>query len=335
MRKAAALLGLIVVSSLNAQTAKEQAVPMNEWNVPWPDTRPRDPYVDGKGRVWFVGQEGNYIAYLEPQSGKFKRYEIEEGTNPHNLIVDKQDMVWYTGNRNGRIGRLDPETGAIKTFMMPDAAARDPHTLIADNSGVLWFTVQAGNFVGRITPSSGKVELIKVGTSGARPYGIAIDSKGRPWLDLFGTNRIAMIDPSTFTLKEVVLPNADARPRRIAITSDDRIWYGDYMTNVLGVYDPATKKVTEFPLPSGNSSRPYAMAVDDADRIWVVETGVEPNMMVEFDAKTHKFISSTPIPSGGGVVRHMYFHKPTREIWFGSDNGTIGRAKVPPAKPLM
>jgi len=25
----------------------------------------------------------------------------------------------------------------------------------------------------------------------------------------------------------------------------------------------------------------------------------------------------------------MYFHRPTREIWFGTDAGTIGRARVP------
>src|SRR5690554_1528109 len=60
---------------------------IQEWPVPWEDTRPRDPYVDGQGRVWFVGQQGNYIAYLEPESGEFKRYEILEGTHPHNLIV--------------------------------------------------------------------------------------------------------------------------------------------------------------------------------------------------------------------------------------------------------
>ena len=73
--------------------------------MPWPDTRPRDPYVDPQGRVWFVGQEGNYIAYLEPKSGEFKRFEIEDGAHPHNLIVDQKGIVWYAGNRNARIGR--------------------------------------------------------------------------------------------------------------------------------------------------------------------------------------------------------------------------------------
>src|SRR5688572_19454384 len=124
---------LAAIASL-PMVAEAQAIALQEWPVPWANTRPRDPYVDGSGRVWFVGQQGNYIAYLEPKSGAFKRFTIEEGTHPHNLIVDNAGIVWYAGNRNARIGRLDPATGAIKTFVMPDSA-RDPHTLIADKSG--------------------------------------------------------------------------------------------------------------------------------------------------------------------------------------------------------
>jgi virginiamycin B lyase len=45
--------------------------------VPWEGSRPRDPFVDPKGRVWFVGQQGNYVAYLDPVTGRFERYEVD------------------------------------------------------------------------------------------------------------------------------------------------------------------------------------------------------------------------------------------------------------------
>ena len=48
-------------------------VRIDEWTVPWEETRPRDPYADAKGRVWFVGQTGNYVAYLDAATGEFKR----------------------------------------------------------------------------------------------------------------------------------------------------------------------------------------------------------------------------------------------------------------------
>src|SRR3954467_10132838 len=78
-----------------------------EWAVPFgAETRPRDPYADAQGRVWFVAQNGNYVAHLDNKTGNFKRYEIDPGTNPHNLVVEK-GMVWFTGNRNNRIVKLD------------------------------------------------------------------------------------------------------------------------------------------------------------------------------------------------------------------------------------
>jgi virginiamycin B lyase len=315
-------LGLIAPPSLAAQ------VSIKEWPVPYAGSRPRDPYVDGKNRVWFVGQVGNYVAYLDPKTGDFRRYELEEGALPHNLIVDKNDMVWYAGNGNGHIGKLDPATGKITRYVMPNPEARDPHTLFFDQKGNIWFTVQQGNFVGRLATATGKIDLVKVPTPNARPYGIVVDSKGRPWLNEFGTDKIATMDPGTLKLTEYSLPDNRARGRRIAVTSDDRVWYVDYARGFLGRLDPATGKIREWALPGGSSALPYAMASDDKDRLWLVETGSQPNRLVGFDPKTEKFFGITSIPSGGGTVRHMVFDERSGQIWFGTDNNTIGRAAV-------
>ena len=315
-------LALIAPATLPAQ------VPIKEWPVPYPDSRPRDPYVDGQNRVWFVGQTGNYVAYLEPESGKFKRYELEAGALPHNLIVDQKGAVWYAGNGNGHIGKLDPATGKITRYPMPDPEVRDPHTLVFDQKGDIWFTVQTSNYVGRLRPATGKIDLIRVATPNARPYGIKIDSKGRPWFNEFGSEKIAMVDPATLKIEEHSLPNDRSRGRRMAITSDDRIWYVDYSRGYLGRFDPASKQFKEWALPGGPGALPYAMAVDDRDRLWLVETGPQPNRFVGFDSKTEKFFGVTPIPSGGGTVRHMMFDGRTGQIWFGTDNNTIGRAQV-------
>ena len=71
------------------------------------------------------------------------------------------------------------------------------------------------------------------------------------------------------------------------------------------------------------------MTVDNQDRIWFVETGPFPNRLVGFDTKTKKVISITPIKSGGGSVRHMFYHQPTQTIWFGTDTNTIARVTLP------
>ena len=330
------LAGILLAQSLAATPvppppvlARADSVQITEWPVPWKDTRPRDPYVDPTtNRVWFVGQTGHYVAYLNPQTGEFKRFELEPGTGPHNLIVDKQGFVWYAGNRNAHIGRLDPKDGKITKYPMPDSAVRDPHTLVFDSKGNIWFTAQGGNQIGHLVTSSGQVHLIKVSAERSRPYGIVVDSRDRPWIALFGTNKIATVDPASMQVREFTLPEG-ARPRRLQLTSDGIVWYVDYARGFLGRLDPESGQVTEHQLPGGAQARPYAMAVDDRDRLWFVETGAQPNRFVGYDPKSKQFLASTPVPSGGGTVRHMIFHKPGNEIWFGTDTGNIGRAKLP------
>ena len=302
---------------------------VKEWKVPWERTVPRDPFVDQQGRVWFVGQMGNYVASLDPARGEFKRYEIDPGTYPHDLVVDRHNNVWFTGNRNGRIVRLDPATGKLKTFLIPDSTVRDPHTMTFDAKGDAWFTAQNAGVIGKLTTSDGSIRLWRL-PKGSRPYGIVLDPKGRPYFDEFGTNKIGTIDPATGELKEFTLPNERTRPRRIAMTSDGVIWYGDYTRGYLGRLEPATGKIEEFAMPSGPASLPYAMATDDQDRIWVAETGIQPNALVAFDAKSRRWVASVPVGERApNTLRHMVFDRKTRQLWFGSDQNAIGSAKVP------
>jgi virginiamycin B lyase len=298
------------------------------WTVPYENSRPRDPFVDPQGRVWFVGQVGNYVAYLDPESGDFRKFEIEAGTNPHNLVVDAKGTVWFTGNRNGRIVKMDPNTGKLTNYTMPDPTVRDPHTMTFDQNGDAWFTAQGAGVVGKLTVATGQIRLWKLGAR-SRPYGIVIDSNGRPWFDEFGTNKIGTIDPRTLELKEYTLPNERSRPRRIAVTSDDVIWYGDFTQGKLGRLDPRTGHIEEFALPSGGASLPYAMAADDQDRIWLAETGVQPNKLVAFDTKSRAWVSSIVVPGTPNTIRHMVFDRKSRELWWGADVNTLGRIKVP------
>jgi virginiamycin B lyase len=332
------LIGALVPGSLAAQapaahaTATSQFAP-REYEVPFgARTRPRDPFADMQGRVWFVGQNGNYVAYLDARSGEFKRFEIDPGTNPHNLVVEK-GMVWFTGNRNNRLVKLDPATGKLSTYVIPDSSVRDPHTMTFDHrSGVAWFTTQNAGAVGRFDPATGQFRIWKTGPN-TRPYGIVLDSRGQPWFDLFGTNKLGTIDPQTLQLKQFTLPNDRTRPRRIAVTSTDQLYYGDYTRGFLGHFDPRTGTTEEWALPAGLASLPYAMATDDRDVIWIAQNGREnvPATLVAFDPHAKKFVAQIPVGTpGANTIRHMTFDRATRQIWFGTDQGAIGKISVPP-----
>jgi virginiamycin B lyase len=311
-----------------AVSAPAAELEIREWSVPWPQTRPRDPYVGPDGRVWFVGQQGDYVAVLNPADGEFARFDLDPGAGPHNLIVGPDGIVWYAGNRAAHIGRLDPATGAIDTLPMPGTAAEDPHTLVFDGEGDIWFTVQGGNRVGHLDTETREIRIAEVPTPEARPYGIVVDGSGRPWFTEFGANKIARIDPATMAIEEIVLPRAGTRPRRLEIDGSGNVWYVDFAEGYLGRIDPAGE-IREWQTPGGQAARPYGMAMDEQGRPWFVETGPSPNRLVGFDAETEEFAWIAEIPSGGGTVRHMYYHAPERAIWFGTDAGTIGRATLP------
>jgi virginiamycin B lyase len=322
-------LALVAATPAPVAAAPFDTISIKEWKVPWDKTRPRDPYVAADGRVWFCGQAGNYIAVLDPRNGDFKRYELSANTNPHNLIIDKQGFVWYAGNVNAHIGKLDPKTGEITRYPMPDPAAKDPHTLTFDKSENIWFTVQNGAFVGHLDTKTGKVRLVKT-AAGSRPYGIMMNSKDEPWFNLFGTNKIGMIDPKTMALREYPLPHERARGRRIAITSNDDVWYVDYTRGFLGRLTPSTGEVQEYASPGGPNSLPYALTVDDRDRLWYAENVPNtPSRIVGFDPRSNSFVPGIAVPSGGLTVRHVIYHQPTRSLWFGTDANTLARVTLP------
>jgi virginiamycin B lyase len=200
--------------------------------------------------------------------------------------------------------------------------------MVFDRAGDIWFTVQKGNFVGKLNTADGTIQLIEINSRKARPYGIIIDRDNMPWAVASGSNKLLQIFPATMTLAEIELPDPRSRPRRLVSTSNGDIWYVDFELGRLGRYRAKRKEFTEWPMPGGDDSRPFGMAVDKNDRIWIVETGMQPNRMVGFDSASSSFLNETDIPSGAVSVRHMYYHEAAGEVWFGTDSNYIGRAKV-------
>lgn len=302
-----AIVFLILVSSLSCAGQSGWDVTIREYDVPTDKARPHDPEVAPDGSLWYTGQYANNLGRLDPKTGEIKEYKLKtEKSGPHGLVADGQGNIWYTGNSAAHIGKLDPKTGDVTEYQMPDPAARDPHTAIFDKNGILFFTVQQGNFIGKLDPKKdpkSAVTLHKMPEEGVRPYGIIIGADGLPYFAMVGTNKIGRIDPETLAVKEYVLPEG-ARVRRLTSAKDGFIYYADFARGYLARLDPKTSKVEEWLSPGGEGSRPYGIAATGDGMIWYSESGVEPNTLVVFDPSKKTF-EKWPIPSGGGVVRHM------------------------------
>ena len=337
MKTLAAFMAVAIVagfaSLVPVQSSAQELNPVqiDEWPTPW-QGRGRDPYAAGPDEIWFVGQGGHYLARFTPSTEAFFKVDLPANTGPHNNIVQSNGLVWYSGNRIGEIiGYYDPEADELTTIDIPGAP--DPHTLVFDaNEQNIFFTVQQGNQVGRLNLADHSVVLTDVPTPRSRPYGIKIAPDGTPWVVELGSNKLARLDPESMALTEVEIPWTDARPRRLEITSDGRIWYADWARGTLGLYDPASGRFDEWALPgeSGRGARPYGMASDELDRVWVVATGTNPNLFVGFDTGNEEIVSITEIPSGARSVRHMDYEEESGSVWFGTDTEMLGRAIVRP-----
>ena len=315
-RKLCLFLAVILALCAASLCAAAAAVRIQEWSIPAADRFPHDPAVAPDGSLWYTGMGSNTLGRLDPKSGQFRSYPLKTpDSGPHGLVADREGNIWFTANYKGYIGKLDPKSGQVTEYPMPDMAADDPHTPIFDRTGILWFTVQQGNFIGRLDPARGSMVLKRVPTLDARPYGIAVNPQGIVFFTEFGTNKIGRIDPISLAITSYLLPK-EARPRRIAITADGMVWYTDYRRGYLGRLNPRSGDVKEWRSPGGRKSAPYGMTALQDGSIWYSESGVKPNTLVSFNPQTRKF-ASWPVPSGGGVIRHMVA-TPGGDIYFAS-----------------
>src|SRR5438132_1324162 len=172
---------------------------------------------------------------------------------------------------------------SIEEWDVPTENSR-PHDPAVAPDGALWFTEQRANKLGRLDPRTGQMKEFPLRTPGSGPHGLVADRE-------------------SLEIAEYPLPDG-ARPRRLAVAPDGSIFYSDYARGQLGRFNPASRKVEEWPSPGGAGAKPYGIAVTPDGTVWFSESGIEPNTLVRFDPRTKKF-SSTPIPSGGGVVRNM------------------------------
>jgi virginiamycin B lyase len=277
-------------------------VAFSEWLAPTLGSRPHDPIEAADGSLWWTGQYTSRLGRVDPDTGEMQEFPLDvPNSGPHGLDEDADGNIWFTAVNEGYVGMLDPNSGEVTEYYVPEGT-RGPHTPIFDDNGTYWFTMQSGH-VGRLVPSTGEMTVAKSPTDGTYPYGIMVNSKGEPWYVDFRGPRIGQVDPETGAITEHELPNPDSRPRRITLTPDDVVWYTDYPRGRLGRYDPETGHVKEWLSPGGEKSRPYGIA-SVGNVIWYTEAYSRPNILVRFDTETEEF-QSWPIPSGGGVVRHM------------------------------
>ncbi len=296
------------------------AISITEWMVPTLGQRSRDPIEGIDGSIWWTGMWASLVGRLDPKTGAMEEYHLPPAARPHSIVPDRVGNIWYTGNSNATIGKLDPRTGLITEYA---TGARDPHTAVFHPNGKLYFTAQHAGMLGRVDPATGQVTEIQ---TRAKPYGIKVGPDQRLWIAFNGTNAIGSMHPDSLAIRYFDLPDERTRTRRLDIASDGRIWYVNSSLGRIGVLDPDSGETREWPSPSGPTSHPYAIAVID-DVVWYNESGMRPDALVRFDPDSETF-QSWAIPSGVGIVRHVWVTRDGDLLIHQSSSNRVGRVRI-------
>jgi virginiamycin B lyase len=295
-------------------------IEIEEWRVPTLGQRSRDPVEGLDGSIWWTGMWASLVGRLDPLTGDVREYPLPPSARPHSIVPDNEGFIWYLGNSNGTVGKLNPLTGDIREY---DTGLADPHTGVFHPNGYFYFTAQRAGAVARLDPASG--EVLTVNTC-PRPYGIKVGPDGYLYVAFNGENAIGQVDPATLEVNYFAIPHEDSRIRRLDIASDGTIWYVNSSRGKIGHLDPKTGAVREWDSPSGPKSHPYAIAVID-DVVWYNESGQRPDALVRFDPETEAF-QSWAIPSGIGIIRHVWVTRDKDLLIHQSSSNRIGRVKV-------
>lgn len=295
-------------------------IEIEEWMVPTLGQRSRDPIEAPDGSIWWTGMWASLVGRLNPLTGDFKEYPLPATARPHSIVPDDKGFIWYLGNSNGTVGRLNPVTGDIREY---ETGLADPHTGVFHSNGYFYFTAQRAGAVARLDTNTG--DVIRVNTA-PRPYGIKVGADDLIYVAFNGDNAIGQINPDTLEVNYFTIPDEDSRIRRLDIASDGAIWYVNSSRGRIGRLDPTTGEVQEWDSPSGPKSHPYSMAVID-DIVWYNESGQRPDALVRFDPETETF-QSWAIPSGIGIIRHVWVTRDKDLLIHQSSSNRIGRVKI-------
>ncbi len=259
------------LARLNTSTGQ-----VKTWEAPGGKNGIMTTTIDGKGIVWFVEQNANYLGRFDPLTQHFQTFPLgtikQRLMGPQSLQFDARGLLWFTASASGDIGQLNPITGKIRTWSVPAPVSGTPAaplSLAVTPTGQIWFGYLTGGTVGRLDPATGHVSLFHLGDPQATIFAITADRRGRVWFTELFPGRLGMIDLATNRVTLLSVPSIQNAPPALyglAAPPDGTIWFADNAASLLVRYRPDQATFTFFSLSAANA--PYDLTPGRSGTIW-------------------------------------------------------------------
>ncbi|OHE64157.1 MAG: hypothetical protein A2001_11190 [Treponema sp. GWC1_61_84] len=166
---------------------------------------------DGKGRIWFTGQNGIY-GRLDPGSSDMKIWDAPKGRGPYGITATPAGAIWFVSLAGNYLAKVDVETGAA-TVHEPPTRNQGARRVWSDSGGRLWISEWNSGNVSVYDPAAGSWRQWKLPGGRPRAYAVWVDPDDKVWLSDWTSNAIVRFDPETerFTVYPSDRPNSNVR----------------------------------------------------------------------------------------------------------------------------
>jgi virginiamycin B lyase len=299
--------------------------------------------LDARGNAWGVDRGNpNRLVKLDPRTGAQKDYILPDPrAGVHEIVIDRDGMIWVPelgGVPRTRVYRLlgfNPLTEKWEQQINadPDDVIRNPnkvgmHASAVDSKGNLYMNWFGQGAVGKFDRETGKVEVYRIPSNSAIPYGMAVDKNDNIWSALWNYGKLTKFDTTTKQWTEFTPPTYPSNMRRgVGVDSKNNVWFGIYAAGQrpakLGKLDQTTGRITEWSIPR-RGSQPYEATADFQDNIWFPDTSPPVNQPVlgKFEPRTQTF-TFYPKPQVGADSPKLQ-HTADGAVWYTARTGTPG-----------
>lgn len=168
---------------------------------------------DGRGRIWFTGQNGFY-GRLDPKSGDMKVWKSARGRGPYGITGTPDGDIWYVSLAGNHLAKVDLDTGA-STIVEPPTPGQGARRVWSDSKGRLWVSEWNSGQLSRYDPVAKTWKSWMPPVEKARTYSVWVDEADKVWITEWTSNAIMRFDPETETFKSFPSSKANANVRQM------------------------------------------------------------------------------------------------------------------------
>jgi len=187
---------------------------------------------DGRGRIWFTGQNGVY-GRLDPTTGRMAVFDAPRGRGPYGIDATPDGEIYFVSLAGSYLANVDLDTD-MATVLEPPTTGQGARRVWSDSGGRLWISEWNAGQVGRYDPATGEWREWTLPGDDPQAYSVYVDERDAVWLTDFGGNQIVRFDPETEEFIEFPKPGQPGEVRQM-LGRDGEVWAPESATDRLVV----------------------------------------------------------------------------------------------------